>query len=543
MKMWISLMLALLLAVGMCAQAETQLTGSYTFDKNWSLEMNRKNGAIFGYNRENGVYTLVSADGRALTTQPYIYMRSTDIFMEVAVEQGLNVFGLIDAQGNQIMPMQYGDINILSDRWQLGVRLVEATADNYDYKGNGAFYMVEAYDVYHCGKLVGVLGRLDYYQSSVRGDYLYVRDHNGAYHYYNSALKESGYQADYPGYSEYDELRSGKYHQGSGQQAFVPGCTLTADAVEEAYSVVNGAIVDLQGNEVGRVSLPQEATIYGFIGDYTRVKSDGKYGLMHYTGRMAIPCEYDDIAYSDSFFQGGYQLVEKNGKLGYVNENGEVTCDFKYAEGSWDNAYKSPLNSVTDMEGNVIVLSGAVGELPDRYAEVYTQDGCPMFAAQDLSGNFGVVDIYGKTVIPFDKNCDDTYDFTIANDGSVVLTYNIDRAYTAYTFTDDGAASAPEVIEVNVQASAAAPAEGWTCVCGSENSGNFCANCGATRPVEPEAPASAGWTCACGSVNEGNFCPNCGSARPAEKLVCSGCGFEPEEGSQPKFCMQCGAAF
>ena len=50
---------------------------------------------------------------------------------------------------------------------------------------------------------------------------------------------------------------------------------------------------------------------------------------------------------------------------------------------------------------------------------------------------------------------------------------------------------------------------GWTCACGTVNTGNFCTNCGSAKPQ------SAGWTCSCGTVNTGNFCTNCGAKNPA----------------------------
>lgn len=45
----------------------------------------------------------------------------------------------------------------------------------------------------------------------------------------------------------------------------------------------------------------------------------------------------------------------------------------------------------------------------------------------------------------------------------------------------------------------------WTCKCGAENAGKFCANCGEPKP--------AGWVCSCGTVNTGKFCYNCGQPR------------------------------
>jgi len=86
-------------------------------------------------------------------------------------------------------------------------------------------------------------------------------------------------------------------------------------------------------------------------------------------------------------------------------------------------------------------------------------------------------------------------------------------------------------------AAAAAPAAaGWTCSCGhAGNQGNFCANCGAKKPVE-----NAGWTCSCGQAgNKGNFCANCGSKKPEDDgtWTCSKCG---ATGNTGKFCGECG---
>ncbi|MBQ3916152.1 MAG: SPFH domain-containing protein [Ruminococcus sp.] len=86
-----------------------------------------------------------------------------------------------------------------------------------------------------------------------------------------------------------------------------------------------------------------------------------------------------------------------------------------------------------------------------------------------------------------------------------------------------------------------APAGSWTCSCGASNTGKFCAECGKPKPAD-----AAGWTCSCGAVNKGKFCAECGKPKPAGAPLyrCDKCGWEPADPfNPPKFCAECGDPF
>jgi hypothetical protein len=60
--------------------------------------------------------------------------------------------------------------------------------------------------------------------------------------------------------------------------------------------------------------------------------------------------------------------------------------------------------------------------------------------------------------------------------------------------------------------------------------------------VMTAAPAGS-WKCKCGTLNTGNFCANCGAKKPVV-FKCDKCGWMPADPNNlPKFCPQCGDPF
>ena len=507
------LLAALLLSLSPASFADVVDSRSFSARE---VNLNSVTNTIAIREEDSQYFKLINAQGDVLVPESagYITMTprsGTSFFkVEAASDDGIHDDGLIDSDGSVIVPAEYADINLISARWQAGVRLVPCEADDKDYTfsnfmtGEKVFLRIDSVDFFFDGQKVGTLSRSEYGGGSCQAYGAYVCVTNTAREriFYNAGMEKSSRPAEYSGEfdSVYKDGKTSYFHQGSGQQAFVPECTLDPGDLENPYLYDRGKLYDLQGNLV--FTPPQNyESVRAFKNGYSIVRMNGYTGVLSIDGTEVIEPIYDSIGYSEDMpFAYGYISAVKDGKFGFLDLNGNVTCPFVYSEDIVRN--KITFATVKDLDGTTIVLSAAVGELPERYEDVSFpggyDNGCLAFVAEKAGGQLGVVDIYGETQIPFS---DEYRSIELSKDGTVAVISLGSRQYMLCLL--DITAPAP----------------------------------GAPAPAAPSGDGS--WTCANGhSGNTGNFCSECGAPRPSADK-CASCGYEFGD-STPKFCPNCG---
>ena len=556
----LSLLTALALSAGLCcvpAAAEELPSGTTYVDITASsLDLPRySNSAIIAYNYNDGNgYVLIDPQGNVLS-DTYSYISSSyseNGFFKVENEtiEGVHDEGLIDSHGNVVIPLEYAEINIVSSRWQYGVKLTPSTEADKDYtftiygrtENAKEYYRIDTVDFYFDGQLAGTLDRSAFGQSTVTpyGAYIMVTNRAGYRDYYNSKMEKSPYQPEYSGEfdSSYKNGTTTYIHNGTGEKAFVPEFTVPLEDLDNPYIYDKAVLYDAHGNVV--FNAPQNYdSIRRFSGDYAIVRMNQKCGLINRAGQEIIPVEYDDLGnYENSYLRMGCISAVKDGKFGFLDAQGNVTSDFVYSSDIVKN--KGTFATIQNLDGTTIVLSGMVGELPEHYAETDFPDSYSSYAfiATNAAGEKGIVDLYGNTMLPFSSD----YSYLDVNvDGTLAVVKYDYYTWRIYSF-DRSAAPAPaeETPEETVPEPAATeePVVADT----TEPAATESVVSDATEPAAPEA-----WTCSNGHEgNTGKFCSECGEARPSEPeteaplTACPSCGYEFEEGASPKFCPECG---
>lgn len=207
--------------------------------------------------------------------------------------------------------------------------------------GGGVNMKLVRADVVRGNQLIGSLDRTQYLPSAsarLLGNYLCIAHEDGTVLWFDGNLNQTAQTTGEP--VEFALADGAWVHVPTQQQAFVPGCTLTAADVSQGAMLVNDALVDLQGRQI----IP-----YGYarIGD----------------------------AFSDStmYFPTGYQAVLDNKDyLTFYDETGAVTAtsqriiDFFSQKGFLQH---SPIIAVETSKGYALITA-THGDVPGVYEDV-----------------------------------------------------------------------------------------------------------------------------------------------------------------------------
>ena len=348
-------------------------------------------------------------------------------YYTVQNENGVNKAGALNAAGELVVPMEYGDIEFLSEKWAMAVKLEVTDTEPYDYQAlfGDENYIVTAYDFYdlESAAMAGTLGREDVNSAKAYGDYLFIEDRDGVVTIYDAALAAVGNaESLYEAYGNSDE---GVVSLATGD-VVVPGYGFSSDLGAGRLAVYDenydDGIADLEGNML--VPCGEYDYIYEYdLNGYARVEKDGKYGLIDLNGQLVVPCEYDgfeSLNYGGDYVYGlnGYACVEQDGKYGYVSlATGEVTCPVTYASPTIIGLSMI----VPDISGELYIIAADGTTTATTYVEFneYPGGDGTLLKAMTAEEKWGLVDWHGNVLV------EPVYDYAsamlISPDGTAVL--------------------------------------------------------------------------------------------------------------------------
>ena len=393
----LSLMLLLSIASAALGETAATLVRDNLTDTEWIKGTNLLSvqGDPISHSGSNyRAYSMTTLDGTPLTEAIYADLdgeKGYVVAVSLKSEDLMNADGLLDLEGNVLIPCEYGDIDVLSSEWAVGVKLLESTAENYDYRAwfGDSKYLIDTVDVYHLpeGTKLATLTRSEY--SGARA----------VNHCINIENRATGEVTTYD--ASFNALGTVKY---SSSDDFAP-----AD-YETYYENRHYGIKDAEGNVVLE---PTYATIYSAYQGAMRVSADNdKRGLITLQGDVIIPTEYDDIistyylpdvaGETSGYIAAGYVAVKIDGKLGYVSVNGDLTCQSDYIADNLDVRGASATVADAKTGGLSMIAADGVESVVSGYENVYPLSfGSGVFyRVNDSNYNYGVIDWHGNVIIP-----------------------------------------------------------------------------------------------------------------------------------------------
>lgn len=441
-----STLIALVMLMACCAMAEgITLTPVYTDIYNFSQTEDDLHIIVTS---PNGFKSIITNAGETCTQASYTFLEELDygFYAASTAIEGVDITGIIDVNGNQIAPNQYISVNAISPRWGIGAYSMPATEDSYLFQirnseGGYNYYGVSSVDVIDLttGTVVGNLPYDQCYGGQAYYDHLLLQDVDGNVTLYDSTLTPIDYEVS----SVYASLYEGK----DGNIVFKPTGAIVmpgydSAALEEAagqdvlvvrkydadYNSTQG-IVDMAGNlltPMGTqtyIPLYRESTVVKtYEGDF--------YGLYDIAaGAQLVPNVYDDIETTytsvNKFVNNGYICVEKDDMLGFVDVNGNVTCEIKHPVDNSDLYGCVIVYENEDGTTTLVAADGVVTTIPYEVSGSRSGGNGLLLAVEDENDMGGIIDWHGNIMLPLTNE----WGVTITGDSSAVIVHGANGNY------------------------------------------------------------------------------------------------------------------
>lgn len=442
MKKMLFVLLALALVLAVCpAWAQVSLTPYSQID---SDDVDFVDGTNLLSVRTGNGYALCDMGGTALTEDNYDDFDFDEgyIIAKLNIDQ-INRGGLLALDGSVVVPLKYGDVEMVGRNWAIGYTLKDATADHFDYETWGdpaKYFLIDTVDIYYLPekKLAGTFARENFSDAVDAGYNINIENRStGKAVCYDKDMNVLG-----------DEL----YSVYSDDYALYD--------VQDFYENRRYGLKDAQGNVI---LVPTYDIIYSFYGGMAKVELAGKYGIIDETGRELLAPAFSDIINSyqgDSFVNpdsttmgiNDCYAVEIGGKFAYVNGAGEILLQPKYAESVVENQGMSA--TLEDMEGKFHILAAdgvetVLGDNYKRVSDLYFSSGL-LYRVTNEDYDYGVIDWHGEELLACEYD-----DIALSGDGKYLMAQKNDKTYF-YTVETGLGAQAQAVTEAPAEVPAKA---------------------------------------------------------------------------------------
>lgn len=134
-----------------------------------------------------------------------------------------------------------------------------------------------------------------------------------------------------------------------------------------------------------------------------RVKKDGKFGLINYSGKKLLSCEYNNINPVNGIENS--LIIEKDGKVGLCDDSGNIIIEPNYKRiDKINDDYKNGYIVVDENDKYGIIGFDKSVILENRYDEIKGLSGENIYVIKD-NGKYSIVNKSGEKIL--DKQFDD----------------------------------------------------------------------------------------------------------------------------------------